>query len=445
MMMSRPRATLLMSTALIGLAISGGFAAGPAAAAPAPPPKPSCPPVTAHLGVQYLDVPAYDSDAGSYPVSVSAGSLPPGVSLFDGGWYTEFRGAPQTAGAYDFTLSVIDENTRLSSHQSCRVSVKADVSLDPTITVGRIAAADRFAESVAISQASVTGTSKLVYLASGEVFADALSAGSVAAQRSAPLLLTAKAGIPPAVVSELNRLEPDDVVVLGGDATISGSVLDQLGALAKVPTVTRITGADRYEMSRNLISHATFGPTVKPAGVFLASGRTFPDALSAAPAAAKYNAAVLLVDGTQSSLSDAEKNLLRSGIRPRFVPVMGGSDTVSDALMSSIDDDGSTVVSRVHGADRYLVSSHTAAAYFLSSIPPKTDTVYLTTGANYPDALAGTPLAAKTGSPILLITRDCIPADAAHRISLLGAKRIVLLGGTDSIAHSVEKLVVCAP
>lgn len=72
------------------------------------------------------------------------------------------------------------------------------------------------------------------------------------------------------------------------------------------------------------------------------------------------------------------------------------------------------------------------------------DTVYLATGMTFPDALPGAVLARKGGSPIMLTTKDCIPIDTAHKITMLGAKKIVILGGTASVNTAVENLTVCS-
>ena len=55
-------------------------------------------------------------------VSVVQGSLPPGLSLSVGGRDISFGGAPSTAGAYDFTLQVID-SAACEKTQSYRVTI----------------------------------------------------------------------------------------------------------------------------------------------------------------------------------------------------------------------------------------------------------------------------------------------------------------------------------
>jgi putative cell wall-binding protein len=98
----------------------------------------------------------------------------------------------------------------------------------------RLSGKDRYATSVAVSSAtwdpSFTG---VVFLASGENYADALSAGA-STFLSGPLLLTAHDSLPPVVAAEISRLQPCEVVVVGGTAAVSDAVAQQADALADV-------------------------------------------------------------------------------------------------------------------------------------------------------------------------------------------------------------------
>lgn len=98
-------------------------------------------------------------------------------------------------------------------------------------------------------------TSGVAYVATGENFPDALGAGPAAATDTGPVLLVRKDSIPGPTVSELRRLKPDRIVIVGGTAVISAAVEADLGAFA--PVVDRIAGADRYATAAEL-SKRTF-------------------------------------------------------------------------------------------------------------------------------------------------------------------------------------------
>jgi putative cell wall-binding protein len=433
---SRSVAIVVAALALTGISVALPM---PAIAAPNPPAA-LCPPSAASAGVLYHDQSLYPAEA-MWTGSIVSGSFP-GVSIHNTGWSSEYEGAPTAIGPNTFTVQLRDDVNGTSSTVQCQVTVAADVRLDPTISVSRLDAPDRYAESVAISKRVAPATAPLIYIASGEGFSDALSGASVAAQRGAPLLLSTSTGVTPVVAEEVKRLRPATIVVLGGETTLHLGVVTQLLSLVPDVVVTRIGGKDRYEVSRNLITNTTFGAAGSES-IYLASGRVYPDALSASPAAAKVKAPVMLIDGQASSLTSSEKSIFEQHGALR-ITILGGTDTVSTAMEAS----AASVrpwTNRIAGTDRYTVSSTIANSEFVLKPPTTAPTVYLATGADYPDALSGATLAAMDHAPIILVKKDCIPVDAAHRMNQLGVKNVVLLGGPNSLGAGVAALTVCTP
>jgi hypothetical protein len=92
----------------------------------------------------------------------------------------------------------------------------------------------------------------VVFIATGANFPDALGAAAAAGALLAPVLLVTSNSVPPATLDELNDLMPQDIFVVGGPAVISDDVIDDLEALSFLPTVTRISGANRYETAAAL-------------------------------------------------------------------------------------------------------------------------------------------------------------------------------------------------
>lgn len=196
-------------------------------------------------------------------------------------------------------------------------------------TVSRLAGADRYATAIEISKAAYPTGAGIVVVASGEVFADALSGAPAAAAWNAPVLLVQKESIPAAVENELTRLAPSRVVVLGGEGTVSADVAAKLGAWG---TVERLSGNDRYATSA-AISQATH-PTTSGTVVF-ASGREFPDALSAAAPAALLDAPLMLL-----ATDTIEVSVLRKyeSLDPDRVLVVGGASMIADSLLAILGD-----------------------------------------------------------------------------------------------------------
>lgn len=168
------------------------------------------------------------------------------------------------------------------------VSAAVFSSLNGMAPASRIAGTDRYETAVAISQASFAdGTADVVVVATGTGFADSLTGGPLAALLNGPVLLTPTGTLPAIVSDEIERLDPASILVVGGNGVVSDAVFTQLNGIR--PT-TRLWGDDRYETS---VAVSQYGFTSADR-VYLASGASFPDALSGAAAAAALGYPVLL-------------------------------------------------------------------------------------------------------------------------------------------------------
>ncbi|MGA1836003.1 cell wall-binding repeat-containing protein [Herbiconiux sp. 11R-BC] len=193
--------------------------------------------------------------------------------------------------------------------------------------VSRIAGADRFAVSASISANGFAPGVGTAYVASGAVFPDALSGSAAAGLLGGPVLLVEKDAVPGAIGSELSRLQPKSIVVLGGTNTISEATFAALKALA--PTVKRVDGLDRFEVSANVSQDAFSARDV----VYVASGAVFPDALSGSAAAIADRGPVLLV--TKDSIPPSVATQL-DRLDPYRIVVLGGPNTISDTVKESL-------------------------------------------------------------------------------------------------------------
>jgi len=189
--------------------------------------------------------------------------------------------------------------------------------------VSRIAGGDRFETSVRISEAVYPAGASTVFLASGAAFPDALAAGSVAASQRAPILLTFPGTIPEVVRSELVRLRPSRIVVVGGPNAVSEDVVAQ-ARTATGATVVRTSADDRYGTA------AAISASAFPSGaatVFVANGTDFPDAL--AGAAAARGIPVLLV-GRDSITGPTSAEIIR--LHPTRIVLLGGPNAISEQV-----------------------------------------------------------------------------------------------------------------
>jgi putative cell wall-binding protein len=292
--------------------------------------------------------------------------------------------------------------------------------------IDRWAGPTRIETATEISREAFPDGARVVYLATSHTFPDALTGGAAAASVPGPILLTQPDSLPAVTAAEIARLAPSRIVILGGTAAVSEGVAADLARLGP-HLIERIGGPERVATAA-LTSAAHFPPGVPVA--YIATAFNFPDALSGGAAAARDGGPVLLVTDEVPAVTAAELERLRPG---RIV-VLGGTVAVSEAVKTALEQFTSGEVERVAGVDRFATSAMIAATF-----PTPTHTVFIATGANFPDALAGVPAAATLDAPILLVHRDEIPDVVLDQIRRLTPTRIVILGGTAAISLQVEQ------
>jgi putative cell wall-binding protein len=290
--------------------------------------------------------------------------------------------------------------------------------------VDRLAGSDRYATAAAVAETYAAGV-PVAYIATGLNFPDALAGAAAAGPTGGPVLLVKQDSVPAATAAELARLRPARVVILGGAGVISDAVVATLAAYAP-GGVERLAGENRYETAA-AISAATYAPGVPVA--YLATGQDFPDALAGAAAAGAEGAPMLLV--TRSGLPAATAaELIR--LQPARIVVFGSDAMVSDDVLTAVAGFAPGGAIRVGGTDRYS----TAAAISAATKAPGVSVVYVATGADFPDALAGAAMAGFTNGPLLLVTKDSLPASALAELARLGPSRIIILGGSGVVSDA---------
>ncbi len=262
------------------------------------------------------------------------------------------------------------------------------------MAVQRFGGADRFATAASVSAAHFAPGVAAAFVATGADFPDALAGGPAAARAGGPILLVSRREIPPATTTELVRLRPSRIVVLGGAGVISDAVVAALAGYQTGGGVQRIGGADRYATAA-LVSRQTFAPGLGAA--YVATGLAFPDALVGGAAAARAGSPVLLTrPGTLPSATVTELRRLA----PARIVVLGGPSAVGEGVVAQLRSLATTgAVIRLAGPDRYA----TAAAISRASFPAGVPGLYVATGIGFPDALVAVPAAARIGAALLLV------------------------------------------
>ncbi|MCH3964255.1 MAG: cell wall-binding repeat-containing protein [Clostridium sp.] len=213
------------------------------------------------------------------------------------------------------------------------------------------------------------------------------------------------------------------LALLVAAAAIAG-VLSTTKAYA-APSVERYGGIDRYETAAK-VCDAGWNTDTKYA--VLANGENYPDALSAAPLAKKYDAPILLTGaGTLSPYTSSE--LTRLNVKNVFI--VGGKGVVSQSIEDSLAA-RNIKVTRIGGDDRYETALKVAAKV------GKSGEVALVNGNDFRDGMTIASIAALKEMPIILTGGNYMPASVKKYLGN-GSKmdQIYVVGDSNTISDSV--------
>ena len=292
----------------------------------------------------------------------------------------------------------------------------------------RLGGADRYETSAQISQNGWANGSDYVVLASGEGYADALCAAPIAKKYNAPILLTSSKTLNSTIKSEIKRLKAKNIIEIGGTASISSNIEDQLENDMSL-NVTRLGGTDRYETSANVARE--LGDV---SDMVLTSGLGYADALSIAPIAASKGYPILLTP--KNSVTNSVKSYIDSHRSDSTkVYVVGGSGVIPESTLSSVPNP-----MRIFGQNRYETNV-SVIEFFKTDL--NLDNVYIARGEGpngneFADALSASALAASTYAPVVL-TNNALNSITQEFIksNLTKDTNIISIGGQASVSDSL--------
>jgi len=263
----------------------------------------------------------------------------------------------------------------------------------------------------------------------GETFKLGTGYSATALQKlSHPDIAGAQVWVQKTVAGSMHFGDPDYWYAFAGDPSRTPGGATATPPPTSAPTMQRLAGADRYATAA-AVSAANFAPGTSVA--YVATGATFPDALSAGAAAAHHDGPVLLVSaGGVPSATAAE--LAR--LRPGTINVIGGTAMVSNGVVDALRGYATTgTVRRIAGSNRFATAARVSADTFAPGVP----VAYIATGEMFPDALAGVAAAGSSRGPILLVGANHIPSETAAELGRLRPGRIVVLGATAVVSSAV--------
>lgn len=286
---------------------------------------------------------------------------------------------------------------------------------------GRVHGKDRVETAIEISK-KYFGKANTVIVVDRKDFPDAMTASVLSKLLKAPILLTDTHKLDPRVAAEIQRLGAKDVIVVGGNKSVSEAVKKELAKFDK-DTVERIYGRDRYETSAQ-VARRVVGITGKLGHGVVASGQVFADALTVAPYASREGYPILLVraNNLPKSVKDAITELAINK-----VTIAGGYTTVNKSLEASLP----TVAERLSGRTRYETAIDIATKKF------NTNKIFLANGEHWMDALVIGPVGGILDMPILLTQANSAPQSLKDYIAKERIQKITAIGGTSMVSDRV--------
>lgn len=332
---------------------------------------------------------------------------------------------------------------------------------------------DRAHTATKISQEGWKDGADKVILVNGNAIADGITATPLATTMNAPILLTDNSGIPQNTKDELARLNPKDIIIIGGESVVSKKVENDLKKTTS-SNVLRIAGEDRFETSLKIAKEIDDYHDVEK--IFIANGyQGEVDALTIAAKAGEDKQPIILSEKTK--LPEITYNWLKNENLKDAYFIGGENNLTTDVIhqvagIATPANGQSVYNNRVYGKDRYETNAKVMSKFYPKE---KLNSVLVAKGDILVDALTAGPLAAKQGSPIIITKTDSIPSyhntnlinktadvvyqvgggvkdsvigDIAYKLSLhnSGTKTVVLdpgHGGSDTGApNKVDKSIV---
>ena len=196
----------------------------------------------------------------------------------------------------------------------------------------------------------------------------------------------------------------------------------------------RLDGLDRFDTARR-IAVDTFGQANT---VLLARADLFPDALSGSYLAGSTDTGAPILLTEVNRLPQATNEALATLGTERVI-LLGGPAAISATVEAELRARNFDV-ERVGGRDRFETSQQVAERLGSSNVGSVDGdrTAIVASGRNFPDALAGGPLAFASRLPTLLTDTNSLPQPTRNALTNLSIRRVFLLGGTSAVSSTVE-------
>ncbi|MGI2327694.1 SpoIID/LytB domain-containing protein [Planococcus sp. YIM B11945] len=299
-----------------------------------------------------------------------------------------------------------------------------------------LSGATRYDTAVEIAKEYVgTGKANTLVIGRGDVPADALAGTVLAHKHKAPILMVKQNSIPASVQSfmEEQTNKGATVYLLGGKVAISAEVEEEIQS--KGFNTIRISGKDRTGTSLAIAKEVGSFSKV----IFATGDDNSSDALSASSYAASKQIPIIIQKG-QKTAAQTKTFLAENGTSSAIL--IGGTAVISETVENELGLAGLNT-KRISGTTRVDTS-----IAINKELPLTGANIVIGNGYQFIDALAGSVLAAKTGSPILMVHPEVknLPVDffealaTKHQAYFLGGSLVI----TDDLKTGINKFIAGA-
>ena len=364
-------------------------------------------------------------------------------------------------------LAVVAGSPAQAANTSSEVLVDHDDDA-ATAAVREFGGRDRYDTALRLAnnfgRAKGLGNVSTAFVASGLALVDAVSVAGLAGFLDAPVLLTPSDSLHGGVADFIEDYGVQTVYILGGAGAVSDEVAEDIEALANEPTVSRIEGADRYATAAAAASKLGGGAAwcgAEDPAALLANGGdvSLVEAMAVGPIAHRLQLPLLLTAAEELPMATAD---FIEAEDIEHVVIVGGTDSVSDAVATALSDSGVDTVERIAGDTPAGTSvalaelAHNGCSDDLAVVSP--DTVALVSQDGLPDGVAAAPVLTSTFADQdlvpMLVVGDTLPASVRDYLAATpdeadaaGAKvnlKIVAIGGGAAVSQSVVDAALAA-
>lgn len=366
-------------------------------AAPSAPKVTSPTPRSAVVGAAYSHTfTASGSGAQKWTV---VGSVPAGLKL--GADTGVLEGIPTTAGTTALTVTATNSVGKDTQAFTFEVKATPDAPTAVVAVPGSGSATVTWTAPAKTGSGPVTGYAVVPYRNGVAGTPVPAPAGAT----SATLTGLANGATYTFTVTALN------LVGAGTPSSASPSIVPQTGSPVPVPPAPgthRFSGGDRVGTAVS-VSRELFPAPSSAQAVVVSTSLRYADALAGARLATATSAPLLLTDSTTLN-ADVAAEVRRVLADGGDVYLLGGDNALSPTVANALAALSPTYrIHRVAGADR--TTTATAVADTVTAVTAdRTSPIYLVNGQNFPDGLAVSALAARTGGILLLTDGGTLPA-----------------------------------